>query len=190
MATWTPSPWRASADAGYGALMTVPPPSALIKGLSVLDAVLSHDRLKDIAEAAGMRVHALTSPHLVRFAERIRVAGELITDEALDRLIDKVEAANAGQPISFFEISTVLALQAFAEHGVSIQTVDGSDVEDVTIENVRILHARGPISVRRGARGRGVAGKGRAVVEATPHHVGDGIDGCADGQVDEAVRIR
>lgn len=54
MATWTPSPWRASADAGYGALMTVPPPSALIKGLSVLDAVLSHDRLKDIAEAAGI----------------------------------------------------------------------------------------------------------------------------------------
>ena len=71
--------------------------------------------LRAIAEAAGMRVHALTSPHLVRFAERIRVAGELITDEALDRLIDHVEAANAGQPISFFEISTVLALQAFAE---------------------------------------------------------------------------
>ena len=71
--------------------------------------------LRAIAEAAGMRVHALTSPHLVRFAERIRVAGELITDEALDRLIDQVEAANAGQPISFFEISTVLALQAFAE---------------------------------------------------------------------------
>jgi polygalacturonase len=39
--------------------------------------------------------------------------------------------------------------------GVSIQTVDGSDVEDVTIEDVRILHARGAISVRRGARGRG-----------------------------------
>lgn len=71
--------------------------------------------LRAIAEAAGMRVHALTSPHLVRFAERIRVAGELITDEALDHLIDRVEAANVGQPISFFEISTVLALQAFAE---------------------------------------------------------------------------
>ena len=71
--------------------------------------------LRAIAEAAGLRVHALTSPHLVRFAERIRVAGTLITDARLDALIDKVEAANAGQPISFFEISTVLALQAFAE---------------------------------------------------------------------------
>jgi dihydrofolate synthase/folylpolyglutamate synthase len=71
--------------------------------------------LRAIAEAAGLKVHALTSPHLVRFAERIRIAGELITDEALAALIDRVETANAGQEISFFEIATVLALQAFAE---------------------------------------------------------------------------
>ncbi|MDO9433374.1 MAG: folylpolyglutamate synthase/dihydrofolate synthase family protein [Pseudomonadota bacterium] len=71
--------------------------------------------LRAIAEAAGLRVHAITSPHLVRFAERIRLAGALITDEQLSALIDKVEAANAGQPISFFEITTVLAIQAFAE---------------------------------------------------------------------------
>lgn len=70
--------------------------------------------LRAIGEAAGMKVHALTSPHLVRFSERIRVAGDLITDPALEALIDEVEAANAGQPISFFEISTVLALTAFA----------------------------------------------------------------------------
>lgn len=71
--------------------------------------------LRAIAEAAGLRTHVITSPHLVRFAERIRVAGELITDERLAELIDKVETANAGEPISFFEITTVLAIQAFAE---------------------------------------------------------------------------
>src|SRR3954463_13549469 len=71
--------------------------------------------LRAIAEAAGLKAHALTSPHLVRFAERIRIAGELITDEALTRIIDNVEAANDGQPISFFEIATVVALVAFAE---------------------------------------------------------------------------
>ena len=71
--------------------------------------------LRAIAEAAGLKVHAITSPHLVRFAERIRVAGTLITDEALAELIERVEAANAGQPISFFEITTALALLAFAE---------------------------------------------------------------------------
>ncbi|MDO8900438.1 MAG: folylpolyglutamate synthase/dihydrofolate synthase family protein [Phenylobacterium sp.] len=70
--------------------------------------------LRAMAEAAGLKVHVLTSPHLVRFAERIRVAGELISDEGLEALISEVEAVNAGEPISFFEITTVLALQAFA----------------------------------------------------------------------------
>src|SRR5690606_26773211 len=71
--------------------------------------------LRAIGEAAGLKVHALTSPHLVRFAERIRIAGQLIGDERLAALIDKVEAANDGQSISFFEIATVVALQAFAD---------------------------------------------------------------------------
>lgn len=71
--------------------------------------------LRAIAEAAGLRVHTITSPHLVRFAERIRLAGTLITDAQLADLIDRVEDANAGESISFFEITTVLAIQAFAE---------------------------------------------------------------------------
>jgi len=71
--------------------------------------------LRAIAEAAGLKVHVLTSPHLVRFVERIRRAGALITEAELSDLIDRVEAANAGQPISFFEFTTVIALQAFAE---------------------------------------------------------------------------
>ena len=71
--------------------------------------------LRAIGEAAGMKVHALTSPHLVRFVERIRVAGTLITEDELSVLIDRAEAANAGQPISFFEFTTAVALLAFAE---------------------------------------------------------------------------
>jgi dihydrofolate synthase/folylpolyglutamate synthase len=71
--------------------------------------------LRAIGEAAGLKVHVLTSPHLVRFAERIRVAGQIITDDHLLELTDRVEAANAGEPISFFEITTVLAFLAFAE---------------------------------------------------------------------------
>src|SRR3954471_17497005 len=68
--------------------------------------------LRAIAEAQGLRVHAITSPHLLRFAERIRRAGRLITDEELEALIARVEDANAGEPISFFEITTVLAFLA------------------------------------------------------------------------------
>jgi dihydrofolate synthase/folylpolyglutamate synthase len=71
--------------------------------------------IRAIAEAAGLRVHMLTSPHLVRFAERIRIAGRLITDDEFQALADVVEAVNAGQPISFHEITAALALYAFAQ---------------------------------------------------------------------------
>lgn len=71
--------------------------------------------LRAISEAARLRVHVFTSPHLVRFAERIRLAGTLIGDEALARLLDRVEQANVGAPITFFEITTAAALLAFAE---------------------------------------------------------------------------
>jgi dihydrofolate synthase/folylpolyglutamate synthase len=71
--------------------------------------------LRAIAEAAGLSVHVYTSPHLVRFAERIRVAGQLITDADLADLLERVEAANAGQPITFFEITAAAAFLAFAE---------------------------------------------------------------------------
>ena len=70
--------------------------------------------LRALAEAAGQRVHAYTSPHLVRFAERIRLAGTLADDAALVALLEEVEAVNAGRPISFFEITTAAALLAFS----------------------------------------------------------------------------
>lgn len=69
--------------------------------------------LRAIAEAAGLSVHVYTSPHLVRFAERIRVAGKLINDDQLAAALDEVEAANAGRPITFFEVTTAAAFAAF-----------------------------------------------------------------------------
>lgn len=71
--------------------------------------------LRAMAEAAGYRVHAYTSPHLVRFNERIRLAGRLIEDEKLIALLERCERVNAGQPITFFEITTAAAYLAFAE---------------------------------------------------------------------------
>lgn len=65
-------------------------------------------------EAAGARVHVYTSPHLVRFHERIRLAGCLIGEPSLTALLDECEAANAGAPITYFEITTCAALLAFA----------------------------------------------------------------------------
>lgn len=64
-------------------------------------------------EAAGRRVHAYTSPHLVRFHERVRVAGEIIPEPALAAVLEECEQVNAGRPITFFEITTVAAFLAF-----------------------------------------------------------------------------
>lgn len=65
-------------------------------------------------ESAGKVVHAYTSPHLARFHERIRVAGDLISEEALSALLDECYSANGGEPITFFEITTCAAFLAFA----------------------------------------------------------------------------
>ena len=66
-------------------------------------------------EAVGQSAHAYTSPHLARFHERIRVAGELISEPDLTALLDKVYEANGGETITYFEITTVAAFLAFAE---------------------------------------------------------------------------
>ncbi|MCL2427600.1 MAG: bifunctional folylpolyglutamate synthase/dihydrofolate synthase [Alphaproteobacteria bacterium] len=66
-----------------------------------------------IAEAAGLRVHVYTSPHLVRFNERIRIAGELVADQALAQALEEVESANRGAPITVFEVITAAAFQLF-----------------------------------------------------------------------------
>ena len=66
-------------------------------------------------EASGARVHVYTSPHLARFHERIRIAGALIDEDALVALLERCEAANAGAPITFFEITTAAAFLAMAE---------------------------------------------------------------------------
>ena len=65
-------------------------------------------------EGAGRSVHAYTSPHLVRFHERIRLAGELISEPDLTVILDECYAANGGENITYFEITTCAALLAFS----------------------------------------------------------------------------
>jgi dihydrofolate synthase/folylpolyglutamate synthase len=71
--------------------------------------------LRAALEAAGKRVHAFTSPHLVRYNERIRVAGQLIDDARLAELMTKVVNANDAVGASLFEVNTAVAFLAFAE---------------------------------------------------------------------------
>lgn len=65
-------------------------------------------------EAGGSLVHAYTSPHLARFHERIRLAGALISEDALTALLDECVQANGPEEITFFEITTCAAFLAFS----------------------------------------------------------------------------
>ena len=65
-------------------------------------------------EAAGKTCHAYTSPHLARFHERIRLAGDLISEDHLTAILDECYAANGDEPITYFEITTCAALLAMA----------------------------------------------------------------------------
>ena len=71
--------------------------------------------LRAALEAAGKRVHAFTSPHLVRYNERIRIAGKLIEDDELARLMSQVLDANEDIGASLFEVNTAVAFLAFSE---------------------------------------------------------------------------
>jgi dihydrofolate synthase/folylpolyglutamate synthase len=88
------------------------PPVVHVAGTNGKGSTLAY--LRAIAEAAGQRVHVYTSPHLVRFAERIRVAGHLIEDGPLEALLLECERRNGGRPVTFFEITTAAAFLAFA----------------------------------------------------------------------------
>ncbi len=70
---------------------------------------------QSILEAAGYSVHAYTSPHLVRFNERIRLNGKLIGDELLYKTLKDIIQINDSNPITFFEATTAAAFVLFSK---------------------------------------------------------------------------
>ena len=80
--------------------------------------------LRAILEAAGKRVHTYTSPHLVRFNERFRIAapgeGILVSDEELSETLEECERANGANDITLFEITTAAAFVLFARHPADV----------------------------------------------------------------------
>ena len=88
------------------------PPVIHIAGTNGKGSVCAY--LVAMLRAHGLRTHAYTSPHLVRFNERIALDGTHIDDVRLTALLEECEAANDGAPITFFEITTAAAFLAFA----------------------------------------------------------------------------
>lgn len=88
------------------------PPVIHVAGTNGKGSVCAFARA--VAEAAGLRVHVFTSPHLVKFNERIRLAGQLVTDEQLAEALDAIEEKNAGNQITVFEAIAAAAFWLFA----------------------------------------------------------------------------
>ncbi len=94
------------------------PPVVHVAGTNAKGSVIAY--MRAILEAGGYGVHVHTSPHLVRFNERIRLAGTLISETSLSELLEGCEQVNGGEPITFFEITTCAALVAFASEPADV----------------------------------------------------------------------
>tara|TARA_Y100000813_G_C24152844_1_gene348025 strand:+ start:314 stop:1615 length:1302 start_codon:yes stop_codon:yes gene_type:complete len=88
------------------------PPVIHVAGTNGKGSVISY--LKSIYEKNRLNVHTYTSPHLIKFNERIRINSSLITNNYLSLLLEECEDKNDGQPITFFEITTAAAFLAFS----------------------------------------------------------------------------
>jgi dihydrofolate synthase / folylpolyglutamate synthase len=94
------------------------PPTIHVAGTNGKGSTIAF--MRAILEAAGKRVHVYTSPHLVRFHERIRLAGTLVSEDVLAAAFMRCEEANGGAPITVFEMTTAAALLLFAEHPADV----------------------------------------------------------------------
>jgi len=127
--------------------LAIPPPIH-IAGTNGKGSVTAH--LRAMLEAAGKTVHVFTSPHLVRFNERIRVAGRIADDDRLVAALERAEAANGGEPITFFELTTLAAFLLFAEHRADVTLLEvglGGRLDATNVVRDRLVSVITPISL-------------------------------------------
>lgn len=98
------------------------PPALHVAGTNGKGSTLAF--MRAILEAADYRVHVHTSPHLVNWGERYRLAGKLVDDETLASAIARCADANAGQPITIFEIMSAVMFILFSEHDADFSLVE------------------------------------------------------------------
>ena len=94
------------------------PPVVHVAGTNGKGSLIAY--LRAMLEASGKRCHVYVSPHLVRFHERIRLAGALISEEELVATLEECERVNAGRSITYFEITTAAAFLAFSRHEADV----------------------------------------------------------------------
>src|SRR3954468_17617026 len=110
--------------------------------------------MRAMLEAAGKRVHVYTSPHLVRFNERLRIGapggGQLVSDEALAAALAECERANGDEPITVFEIETAAAFLLFSRAPADVTLLEvglGGRLDATNVIDKPIACAITPISM-------------------------------------------
>ncbi|MCT4655739.1 MAG: bifunctional folylpolyglutamate synthase/dihydrofolate synthase [Cohaesibacter sp.] len=105
--------------------------------------------LRAMLEAQGLRVHVYTSPHLVDFRERIRLAGQLVSHEALADALVRCKEANDDDLVTFFEITTAAAFLLFAKHEADITLLEvglGGRLDATNVVDAPLLSVITPIA--------------------------------------------
>ena len=123
------------------------PPVVHVAGTNGKGSVIAY--LRAILEAAGRRVHVYTSPHLVRFHERIRLAGRLIEEAHLLVLLEECERANGAAPITFFEVTTCAAFLAYSRTPADILLLEvglGGEYDATNVIDRPLVTVLTPIS--------------------------------------------
>jgi dihydrofolate synthase / folylpolyglutamate synthase len=124
------------------------PPVIHVAGTNGKGSTIAY--LRAILEAAGLRVHAFTSPYLVRINECFRISGALVGDDELRAALEHCERANAGAPITFFEIETAVAFYLFAQHPADVVLLEvglGGRLDSTNVIDAPLASVIAPISM-------------------------------------------
>jgi dihydrofolate synthase/folylpolyglutamate synthase len=128
------------------------PPVIHVAGTNGKGSTIAY--LRSILEAAGLRVHVYTSPHLVRLNECFRLGhrggGVLVGDDELCGALEQCERANAGAPITIFEVETAAALTLFAQHSADLVLLEvglGGRLDATNVIDAPLASVITPISM-------------------------------------------
>ena len=176
------------------------PPVVHIAGTNGKGSVTAY--LKAILTAAGLRVHAYTSPHLVRFHERIALAradgvSEPIDEADLVDVLSRTQAVNKGDDITQFEITTAAAFLAFAEHPADVVLLEvglGGRLDATNVIDQPALTVLTPISLdhadKLGSTIEAIAGEKAGILKrGVPCVVSQQEDAALDVVTQQAARV-
>jgi dihydrofolate synthase / folylpolyglutamate synthase len=124
------------------------PPVIHVAGTNGKGSTIAY--LRAILEAAGLRVHVFTSPYLVRINECFRISGALVGDDELRAALEHCERANAGAPVTFFEIETAVAFCLFAQHPADVVLLEvglGGRLDSTNVIDAPLVSVIAPVSI-------------------------------------------